>query len=141
MTNIKDFTVNGSTDWRAYKQAQIAAGEICYQCERYIVFHEKTEQRTLCSTCKTVNESTDSVKHNKFIRCPKCHSVFEPLTFSEFDIYEEGDHDVDCPKCNYFFIVETVVTYSFESPAVMDKEEDLEDEEDIVVDCSEEDEC
>lgn len=134
MTNFADFTVDGTTDWEAYREAQIQAGEICCKCGRYLVFH-KTGQITMCSSCKSIQESKESIQHDTYIRCPKCGNSYEALEFSEFDIFEEGEHDVDCPSCGYFFIVETAVSYNFTSPAVADE---IEDDSDIEIDYTEE---
>jgi len=128
MVNFKDFTKSGSTDWKSYKNAQIESGEICCQCGRYIALNKDSGKKTLCSSCKTLNDSSESTVHDGLIRCPKCHGTFEPSTFSEYDIYEDGEHDLDCPSCGYFFVVDTTVNYLFESPSmadiVADKEED-----------------
>lgn len=136
--SFKDFTVNGITNWKAYKEAQKAIGDVCYQCERYITLNRNAGKKTLCNSCREAHGSTDSIQHNKLIRCPKCNELFEPVVFRDFDIYEEGEHDLDCPKCKYFFIVETTVTYTFESPAMMDLEDEDEDYDDIVVESDEE---
>lgn len=138
MINFKDFTVNGTTDWKAYKDAQKSVGEICHQCERYITLNRNSKEKTLCSLCKSMSKSPESVQHDKFIRCPKCNEVFEPIAFIDFDIYEEGEHDLDCPKCKHFFIIETTVTYTFESPALVDEEDDDEDYDDIVLESEDE---
>ena len=67
------------------------------------------------------------MKENKKIwgiRCPKCKNTFEPIEFLDFDIYEDGEHDLDCPLCKHFFIVETTVAYSYESPAFVENPEE-----------------
>jgi len=134
MVNIKNFAKNDGTDWGAYREAQVKAGEICCKCGRYLVFN-KTGCQTICNSCVAVQDSKETVRHDKYIRCPKCNTTFEAQIFLDFDIYEEGDHDVDCPECGYFFIVETSVTYTFASPAVVDE---IEDDSDSEIECTEE---
>lgn len=135
MVNIKDFTVGGSTKWDDYQKARKDAGEICYKCGRNLVlnreikgsfdkFNKIMECRTLCNSCRELNTLPESVISTKYIRCPKCKNTFEPIEFLDFDIYEDGEHDLDCPLCKHFFIVETTVAYSYESPAFVENPEE-----------------
>jgi len=129
MVNISDFIINGEMCWDLYTQAKIDAGEICYQCNRHLTFNKNKGARTLCSSCKALQDSKNSISHDTYIRCPKCTTSYLPDAFKEYSIFEEGEHDVDCPKCNYFFIIETKISYSFESPA-LDEDDFDEDESD-----------
>jgi len=128
MINFQDFKKDGEVDWEAYRKAQVSSGERCESCGRFIVFG--TGKSTACSLCKTINESSKIVKHDKFIRCPKCSSTFTAEDLSEFDIYEDGEHDIDCPNCKYFFVIETIITYNFSSPAIVDIDDDDDYDED-----------
>jgi len=131
MVNIKDFTVGGVTRWDDYRKAKQNAGEICFNCGRNLVlnreikgssdkFNKTLECRTLCSSCRELQTFAGNITNTKYIRCPRCKNTFEPIEFLDFDIYEDGEHDLDCPRCKHFFIVETTVSYSYESPAFVE---------------------
>lgn len=126
MADFKDFTMeNGNTDWMAYHKAQIEDGEVCYQCDSYITSYlfNKIPGRTLCFDCKNLDESNEKVEHSNLLRCPKCCYSWTAITDCEdYELYNEGDHEVSCRKCNHNFTIETYVSYSFDSPALLPKE-------------------
>jgi DNA-directed RNA polymerase subunit RPC12/RpoP len=139
MVNISDFVIDGEMRWDLYTQARIDAGEICYQCSRHLTFNKNKGIKTLCSSCKALQDSKSSISHDTYIRCPKCKTSYLPDAFREYSVFEEGEHDIDCPKCGYFFIIETTISYSFESPA-LDDEDDFDEGEDEIGYTYEEDE-
>jgi hypothetical protein len=42
------------------------------------------------------------------------------------DVYSEGSHGVCCPKCEHEFEVVTEVSYSWRSPALIEKKAEIE---------------
>lgn len=119
MAECTDFNAfrkpDGTHDWSAYRKAQVANGEICSQCGKIIPFiggssgHPKT-----CSECKGMEaQSGEEVSHHSYVRCPKCGFLMEA---SELEVYEDGDHEVSCWKCDHDFTITTSVSFSFTSP-------------------------
>lgn len=135
MVDIKDYYgEDGSVDWGAFNKAKVDAGEICWKCDKYILNRPlflpgstvRQEGRQLCGGCKNL-AGTESVYHEKFFRCPACGE--ETLVFENeyYELCVEGTHNVTCLDCEHEFEVNTTVTYSFESPARIQQEEDEED--------------
>lgn len=121
MTNIDDYKdLEGKIDWKAYHQAQVDAGEKCEKCGAYILFGKGYRQT--CVGCKELTDNTEEVTHSQFIRCPKCGRS-ENVYNDYCDICEEGEHAVCCPKCDYEFVITTHVTFTFDSPPMIQEEE------------------
>ncbi len=57
-------------------------------------------------------------------KCPHCGSVVSVIDNELWQLYEEGEHDIECDYCDLAFTVSTHVTYSFST----DDQEDSEDE-------------
>ena len=115
MVEMDDFRKeDGFIDWKAYKEAQINAGEICSQCEKYMFFGAKTSRR-LCGSCMALDNDTDEVSHDNLIRCPKCKYTWNPW---ECEDYPDGSEemDVQCGECDHDFTVGVQTSYSFTSP-------------------------
>lgn len=117
ITRLADHTdpVTGETDWDSYKRAQVANGESCYQCDACIAF--ESGHKALCVPCENLRDRKEATIHERRVRCPKCKTLHEPYDISE-SIFESGEHNVTCSNCGSDFVVTTVVTYAFESPAV-----------------------
>lgn len=45
-------------------------------------------------------------------KCPHCGEDCD-IDDLDYDVYEEGEHEVSCPHCGLDFKVNTDVTYSF----------------------------
>lgn len=45
------------------------------------------------------------------IFCPWCGEIYE--IEDEFDLYDDGEHECQCPSCNKKFTVDTNVSYTF----------------------------
>ena len=56
-------------------------------------------------------------RHRSAIRCPACGWASNPGNADLFGLYTEGAHDVYCQACGREFIVHTIVTHQFTSPA------------------------
>ena len=109
---------DGSIDWESYRaaekienQIEVNEGKRCSDCGRYIIFAKGYP--SLCGDCKSLRRDSDSVTHNRFVRCPECRETMEPE-----DIYEEGSHDIYCEHCDHEFTVITHISFSFKSPAL-----------------------
>jgi len=48
------------------------------------------------------------------IRCPECGNEWHPSEEGG-ELYEDGEHDVVCAKCSCRFIVETELSWNWES--------------------------
>ena len=97
MISYSDFkNDDGKTDWRAYREARIASGEICSRCDTFIVPSIFGDARTgpiLCGSCKSIDVDTDRVHHDKYIRCPQCRHSHEIEGVDWNDLYQEGWHE------------------------------------------------
>lgn len=118
MINWDDYKTDGRTNWQALNAARIAAGEICQRCERFILFTKG--HAALCDDCQRVDNEQGKVTHHGMLRCPKCRASFEvDSEMAGCHIYGDGEHDVHCRECEHKFTVQTHVSYSFESPALL----------------------
>jgi hypothetical protein len=121
MVSIVDYKKeDGSIDFSSYRKAQVDAGEKCYECGEHVTLFAKG-YRERCDSCKALDSNADAVSHKSFIRCPSCRQSWETSTFDD-DLYDDGEHEVDCPECNHSFTVTTFVSYSFGSPALLPEE-------------------
>jgi hypothetical protein len=123
MASINDFRLpNGNTDWTAYRQAEVNDGERCYQCYSYIIYGKSTGSKGLCASCQALSNTCGEVNHDSYIRCPSCGNT-EDITQWDNDSaqekYEEGSHVVSCSECEYEYEIETHVSYSYTSPALL----------------------
>ena len=117
MVAILDFEdKDGSVDWVAYKEAKINNGEECYECGAFLFDDKKYRHR--CYDCKSLTDDTGSVIHNSKIRCPKCRDTID-VDSELYEIYKDGLHEVTCWECDHNFDIETRVSYTFESPELL----------------------
>ena len=58
---------------------------------------------------------------NKQPKCPHCGAEVDVSDNDLWRIYEEGEHEIDCPSCELAFSVSTSVSYSFSTDAQEDK--------------------
>lgn len=105
---------DGSLNWSAYRDATIANGETCWQCERGIV--HPVGNRSLCFECNDLI-TPDECDHEKYVRCPKCGTHWDPYETEDYNIWAEHDaYSVLCEECEYLFTVRVMVTYNITSP-------------------------
>jgi len=114
MININNFNKDGKIDFHTYHQAQIENGERCYECNNYLVYGPNN-YRQLCHECKNM-DSNEEVDHSKMVRCPYCKCKIDVHENELYNLYEEGEHEINCMRCNGTFEVSTSVSYSFKSP-------------------------
>jgi len=133
MAKISDFQdIDGKIDWAGYREAEIASGNRCYECDAYILninlFGKKTEGRQKCHSCKCLeNDLNESVYHESLVRCPHCRVTQLCPGDDNYELYADGPHDFWCNECDETFEVITHVKYEFESPKVVDVEEEVAD--------------
>jgi len=131
LINFEDYKENGLINWKRYDEAKVNAGEKCYICGSYISsFPNKSSGKTLCYDCKNLETSTEKVIHDSLIRCPSCKNTWDIVDNSDYECYNEGEHDIVCPECNHEFTIETIVEYSFTSPELIKDEEEKDEETD-----------
>ena len=46
-------------------------------------------------------------------RCPHCGDLCGITTYEWYFLYEEGDHDVECPHCKGAFVVNSKARFTF----------------------------
>lgn len=123
MISIEDFKEkNGEVDWKSYDEAKINAGEKCYKCG-CLIFASSKKYRHLCTECEIMEKDDECVNHSDFIRCPKCRKTWNPADVEQYEVFEDGIHEVQCIECNHEFEVTTCISYDFESPAIIKGEE------------------
>jgi DNA-directed RNA polymerase subunit RPC12/RpoP len=106
---------DGRVDWDAYRAAQRANGDRCFVCGATILFGPGHLDR--CNACKALDEDRDEVTHDDFVRCPKCRHTMNVR--EEYDLFQDGTHELACDECGHEFEVTTVVSYSFRSPELL----------------------
>lgn len=67
---------------------------------------------------KALRNCIDSVDRLDFWRndnpkCPHCGESVDIVQHELWNLYEEGEHDVECPHCEGEFVVGTDISYSF----------------------------
>lgn len=122
-TKMDDFTDgNGEIDWKALTAAEKQNGEMCKECGSSIL--RPVGHPASCVDCEEFTTDDGDVTHSKRVRCPSCGRQIDPSD-DWYDLYEEGEHDIDCPECEHSFTVSTHVSHTFTSPPrVVKKEED-----------------
>ena len=53
-------------------------------------------------------------------RCPHCGAEIDVSANDLWRIFEEGEHDIDCPYCDEEFEVSTRVSYTFSTDTLPD---------------------
>jgi len=117
--------VSAPTPTSDRKACRIAAGEECSRCGRYLftsIFNTRPPGPRQCSTCNSRSEP-EPFQSDSELRCPSCLDVWSPSDSEDYQVYEEGEHDVACQGCGHDFIVSTMVTYDFTSPEQVGGEE------------------
>ena len=126
MSDFQD-SVTGKTNWAAYKEACLEGGQTCTQCGAMI--YPRTGRRSLCSDCQALDKN-DAVNHDSRIRCPRCRHHWNPAECDEpTTAYEDGDHEITCEECGQEFTVTTHVSYSYDSPKMIQDQPEAEEPE------------
>lgn len=85
---------------------------LCYECQE-IVELEKIQANILEATD---DEEVDTLSSN-YVICPYCGEAMDTCYgYEDFpELYEEGDHLVTCPNCDKEFVLETSISYYYET--------------------------
>lgn len=107
---------DGELNWHAFNRAQVAAGEVCYECGRYNPLAGKG-YRAKCPSCEDLDQPAEA-SHHSYIRCPRCGENWDPRRTDDHHVYRDEDdgHDICCQHCDYEFQIQTRVDYTFTSP-------------------------
>jgi len=116
---------DGSIDWGAFHREDVAAkkldtndGVYCSHCGAYIGGPVGYPQ--VCNQCQSLTHVSELI-HSRLVRCPHCAQEIRPSEANasgRSGLFEPGLHEVVC-VCAYHFTVETHVSYSFVSPALL----------------------
>ena len=93
----------------------------CGQCGRWL-FWDRDIRLETCYDCRVMKSDVGEVDHTKFLRCPYCRHVWNWLDTDQYDDHQDGTREAQCPKCEDEFTFRTLVTYRFESPAIITQE-------------------
>lgn len=77
----------------------------CYSCKTKEYQSELSEQIKSGESDSTVCEDE--------IYCPYCGEIYE--ISDDYDLYDEGEHEIECSECERKFTVNTNVSYSFDT--------------------------
>lgn len=68
---------------------------------------------------KAIREDDDGIAfcYNDMPKCPHCGYEFEDLA-DWGELYKEGEHELDCNRCNLTFDVQTHVSISFSTDMI-----------------------
>lgn len=100
-------------------------------CEKCGKVFDGCSWEKLCFTCtkeKNLKRIQDEIKNaepdepvdtwsSDYVICPYCgYAMDTDLSYQDFrEIYEEGSHKIQCPDCERHFVLETSVSYSWET--------------------------
>lgn len=107
--------------------------KICPGCGKKRNFLFSWEK--LCYTCnkeKELKEIQKAIRNGEdpgtcssdYVICPYCGTGIETnYGYEDFpELYEEGEHEIDCPECEKTFIMETSISYYYETRKVEEDE-------------------
>lgn len=101
----------------------ISNGTLCYKCNSFI--SPRGMEKWLCYDCRNLENNKEVCDHNKYVRCPKCNFYWKPESSEDYELLKEGAHNVICSYCEHEFEVETSITYTFTSPALVEETEEI----------------
>jgi len=110
---------HGKLDWKAYGAAQVANGDICSRCRSYVTALGVGHPRE-CYDCQALDKP-EEVTHNDTVRCPDCGYTWGAHGGDDYDHLGDGEHNMMCPDCDHEFEISTSVSWSFTSPARLEK--------------------
>lgn len=61
---------------------------------------------------------------NDDVRCPHCGNCINVADHEMWELYEEGEHEIECPYCELSMTVQSDVKYSFSTEDQPDDEDD-----------------
>jgi hypothetical protein len=124
MITYRNFTDSeGRVDWKAYEEAQKQAGEACFKCGRLRSSVAPEPPPWHCARCLDL-ERPGIAQHDRYVRCPGCKHSWTPGGGDYSELFAEGSHETACPQCDCSFQVRTLVSFTFMSPALVDRKDD-----------------
>lgn len=84
--------------------------ETCYFCEKEQKL--KRIQKEIAAGEEFVDTWSDD-----YVICPHCGTAMETdLSYDDFpEIYEEGEHTIECDVCGKMFVLETEASFSWQT--------------------------
>ena len=125
MTSIDDHqNEDGTTNWAALRKAEENNGQRCITCGTFMtniaLFSDKDlKYARECVSCEQLVKNDGEVDHDERVRCPKCRHIMVVHDMEDYETYREDEHSVSCDECDHDFEIQTYVTYSFSSPAML----------------------
>lgn len=101
---------------RCGKERHISEGHsFCWVCEQEM--EQDKIQKDFQEWDETEEGSPFDTWSTDYVICPHCgYAIPTDLGYEYFpEIYEDGSHKITCPECDKDFILETSVSYSYET--------------------------
>lgn len=88
----------------------------CMKCEQELE-QEKIQQEFKDFYEKAEEDEEFDTYSTDYVICPHCgYAIPTDFGYEDFpEAYEDGDHEITCPECDKNFILETSVSYSYET--------------------------
>ena len=85
---------------------------MCYECMKL-----KALEETQAAIREVESDEDVDTWSDDYVICPYCGEALETdAGYPDFlEIYEDGDHELECPECGETFILNTMVSYSWET--------------------------
>lgn len=95
----------------------------CFKCEKL----ERLKEIQDAIKEAEPNENVDTFS-SEYVICPYCGNPMETnFGYEDFpEIYEEDDHEIECPECEKLFILNTHVSYSWDTKKLKSEDEENE---------------
>ena len=84
--------------------------DLCYTCQKSEDLRKKQEM------IREGGEDIDTFSSD-YVICPYCGEALETdFGYDAFpEIYEDGEHEIQCPDCEKTFILETTISFYYET--------------------------
>lgn len=83
---------------------------MCYQCQK---------EHALAMAVEAIKNGEEDVDtgSSDYVICPYCGCATEAdWPYEDFpELFIDGSHEIDCPECEKTFILETTISYSYET--------------------------
>ncbi|MDE6780855.1 MAG: hypothetical protein K2J40_05280 [Ruminococcus sp.] len=102
--------------------------KVCKQCGRERVMLPWEELCTACETEETLRKQQETIKEAEsdedidtysswYVICPYCGNAHRTdYCYEDFpEIYEDGDHELECSECGKLFVLHTDISYSWKT--------------------------
>ena len=61
---------------------------------------------------------------NKSPKCPHCGDDYNITDNEAWELFDEGDHEVECPACDQAFTVSVIVSHSYSTYEQEDEDDE-----------------